>query len=538
MSKRKSTKVTAPTAAGAATKAPSVGSRAFNRRTQAARQRTVRRKTKRSQTAPVRLPPIRALLRPIPRAAWICALIACLNAICWSILTPPFQIPDEPSHFAYTQRLAETESLPTSGQFSFSPEEEAVLTDLDFAGVRGRPGLGTISSTSEQQTLQRNLSQRYARYGAGGVGGAYSSPPLYYLLQTIPYGLASAGSLLDQLALMRVFSALFGGLTALFAYLFLREALPKVPWAWTVGGLGVALTPTLGYMSGAVNPDAMLFAVSAAIFYCLARAFRHGLTRRLAVAIGVLTAVGFLTKLNFVGLAPGVVLGLIVLTVRTSRAYGRRDAIVSLGIALAVATSPLFLYAFINLLSNHPVLGRVSTAVGRSGSIFDAIGYIWQFYLPRLPGMSNHFPGLSTIRQVWFNKAVGFYGWLDTSFPLWVDSVALVPVALVSLLGIRELAASRGALRSRLPEVIVYGAMAVGLMGLIGASAYAHPTESLSFAEPRYLLPLLPLVGAGLALASRGAGRRWGPPVGAIIVVIVLAHDIFSQMLVAGRYYG
>ena len=45
-------------------------------------------------------------------------------------------------------------------------------------------------------------------------------------------------------------------------------------------------------MSGAVNPDSMLYAVTAALFYLLARAFRRGLTRTQAIALGALTAVG------------------------------------------------------------------------------------------------------------------------------------------------------------------------------------------------------------------------------------------------------
>jgi hypothetical protein len=41
-----------------------------------------------------------------------------------------------------------------------------------------------------------------------------------------------------------------------------------------------------------------------------------------------------------------------------------------------------------------------------------------------------------------------------------------------------------------------------------------------------------------LALAARGAGRRWGPPVGALIIVLFLGYDIFSQLLVVSRFYG
>jgi hypothetical protein len=52
------------------------------------------------------------------------------------------------------------------------------------------------------------------------------------------------------------------------------------------------------------------------------------------------------------------------------------------------------------------------------------------------------------------------------------------------------------------------------------------------------MLPMLALLGAVLALAARGAGRRWGPVVGALIVVLFLSHDIFSLLQVTARYYG
>jgi 4-amino-4-deoxy-L-arabinose transferase-like glycosyltransferase len=481
-------------------------------------------------------------LRRIPRAAWICALVACLNAACWSIVTPPFQSPDEPAHFAYTQQLAESLKLPTSSERSFSPEEEAVLRDIRQYEVHGSPENHTISSAGEQRRLQEDLDKHLSRRGGGGVEGAYSSPPLFYLLQTVPYGIASAGSLLDQLAAMRLLSALMGGLTALLVFLFVREALPAEPWAWTVGGLGVALMPLLGFMSGAMNPDAMLAAVSAAAFYCLARAFRGGLTRGLAIAIGVTMAVGFLTKLNFIGLAPGIAIGLIVLSLRAARTEGRRAAYLSLALALGIAASPLWLYVIVNLLSSHPGLGIVSGSLklqSAHGSILSKLSYVWQLYLPRLPGMANDFPGLFTAHRLWFDRYVGFYGWLDTSFPLWVDAIALPLGGIIALLCARALVIGRSVLRARGAEILVYALMAFGLLMLIGlGSFFDKSSEGLGFAEPRYLLPLAALLGAGLALAARGAGRRWGPMVGAGILVLFFAHDLFSQLLVIARYYA
>jgi 4-amino-4-deoxy-L-arabinose transferase-like glycosyltransferase len=469
----------------------------------------------------------------------VCAAVAFANAFCWSLIVPPFQVTDEPLHFAYTQQLAENHSLPTSSEATFSPEENAVVGDLRVLQVRQSPETHTISSAAEQRRLQRDLGRHLSRHGEGGVGGAYNDPPLYHLLEVIPYGLASGGSLLDQLEAMRVLSALMAAVSALFIFLFLREALPGAPWAWTVGALSAALAPLLGFMSGAVTPESMLVAVSAAIFYCLARAFRRGLTRGLAIAIGALVAVGFLTKLNFVGLVPGIAIGMILLSVRAARLGGSR-AYANLAVALAIALAPACVYVLVNLISGHATLGAISTVLkarGAHGPLLSKLSYAWQLFLPRLPGMKDYFPGLLTTRDLWFNRGVGFYGWVDTAFPTWVDNLALIPAGILALLCARSLAAGRAVVRRRAGELVVYAAMGVGLLALIGLTSYIDRKEGL-FADPKYLLPALPILAAAVALAARGAGRRCGPAVGAAILVLFLAHDIFSQLLVVGRYYG
>jgi 4-amino-4-deoxy-L-arabinose transferase-like glycosyltransferase len=374
----------------------------------------------------------------------------------------------------------------------------------------------------------------------GEAGVATAEPPLYYGLQTIPYILGSGGTLLDQLTLMRLLSALMAGLTALFTYLFLREALPGVPWAWTVGGLAVALFPLLGFISGGVNPDAMLFAVSAALFFCLARAFRRGLTPATAAAIGAVSAVGLLTKLNFIGLIPGVGIALAVLGWRAVRA-GDRRAYRSLATACAIAALPVCVYTLSNLIHGHPFFGDSASGFADFGghrSIGAELSYIWQSYLPRLPGMVHYFPGLNTT-GLWFDRLIGLYGWLDTYFPNWVYTLALIPAAAIAILCVRELVAERAALRARIGELLAYAAIAAGLLALIGVNSYLkYPGLAMDYAEPRYLLPLAALFGALLALAARGAGRAWGPVAGTLIVVLVLGHDIFSQLLLVGRYYG
>jgi hypothetical protein len=113
-----------------------------------------------------------------------------------------------------------------------------------------------------------------------------------------------------------------------------------------------------------------------------------------------------------------------------------------------------------------------------------------------------------------------------------------VPVGLLALLFVSGLCANRATLWRRLPELVVYGTMTVGLATLVGANDYLEfPLSTGSYAQPRYLLPAIALYGAVLALAARGAGRRWGPVVGAAIVVLFIGHDIFSQLLEISRFY-
>lgn len=366
----------------------------------------------------------RRIVARLPGAAWTCAVVAFLNAACWSVITPPFQVPDESNHFTYVQFLAENGRLPPSSLGGGSPELLLTLEDLHSAEISFAPQTRSLAGEAQQRKLESELATPRSRMSTGGAGTAGAEPPLYYGLELIPYELGSGGSILERLDLMRLLSALMAAVTALFGYLFVRETLPRSRWTWTVGGLAVALFPLLGFMSGGVNPDAMLFAVCAALYYCLARAYRRGLTPRLAATIGAVTAVGFLTKLNFVGFAPGVALGMALLALRAKRGgavegSSRRSLYRSIPIALAIAGSPVLLYGLVNLLSNHPALGAASGPLNDTRQSFaEEISYIWQFYLPRLPGMHAYFPGISTTRQLWFDGLVGLYGWADTLSPL------------------------------------------------------------------------------------------------------------------------
>jgi hypothetical protein len=489
----------------------------------------------------------RRWFRRVPRAAWICAAIALLNASAWSLIVPPFQGKDEADHFGYVVDLVENHVLPENGNpnGNYSPQQTLVLEALHYPEVVHSPQHQTISSVAEQRALTRAVHAGESTLGSGEAGIATSEPPLYYAIEGIPYSIAK-GNILAQLQLMRLLGALFAAITTLCTFLFLREVLPRAPWAATVGALCVALQPLFAFMSGSVNPDSMLIAVAAAVFLCLARAFRRGLTWRRATVLGVLIAAGFLTKLNFIGFAFGVYVGLALLALREVRAKGGRALLAPL-VAATIGMLPVALYVLRNVLEGHPTLGIISgssglgesSAPGEAKSLLNAVSYIWELYLPRIPGMRQYFVGMHPYKDIWFDRSVGLYGWMDTMFPPWVTNVALVPAAAIALLFAAGAFAVRTALRRRLPELAVYATIVLGVLAMVGASSYLSAIhKEIAFGEPRYLLPLLPLIGAALALAVRVPGRRWSPVVGAALVVLFFGHDVFSQLQVIARYYG
>jgi len=485
----------------------------------------------------------RRRLTLVPAAAVACALAALLNTAAWTIIVPAFQVPDEPAHYAYTEYLVQHGKPPRAGpQDHFSSSEEQALAALRFEQVRFMVDNGTIWTTSDQTGMRELLDADERRAdGNGGARETASEPPLFYALQALPYELGSGGTLLARLTLMRLCSALLAGVTVLFVFLFLREALPAVPEAWTVGALGVAFAPMFAFMSSGVNSDALLYASSAALFYLLARAFRRGLDARLAVAVGAALGAGLMTKFNALGLVPGTALALLLISVRQQRPPGLRSLVLP-ALALGVATVPVALEMALNAtVWDRPVVGATASNF-RTTAVHPAIGpllsYMWQFYVTPLPGMTRHFISVP-FRDLWIDGFVGSFGWVEVKFRPAVYAVAHVLLAAIALLAGRALVATGRRRRARRSELLSYAALALGVMGFVAVASYiSYLRFHASIAQIRYLFPLLPLYGAVLALAARGAGRRLAPIAGTAIVVLAIAHNVFSQLVVIVRYYA
>jgi 4-amino-4-deoxy-L-arabinose transferase-like glycosyltransferase len=498
-----------------------------------------------------RLAALRARAARLPRAIWLCALLAFVNAVAWSLLVPVFQNPDEAVHAGYAQYIGETGKVPqrlsTGPYYLPPPDADIAFSEVPFS-ILGHP---TWSAAQNAQLHGRlDASPRPGSVNEGGAGYASSNPPLYYAYEAIAYNVAKPGDFLDRFEAMRIASALLAALTVFFVFLFLRELLPGTPWAWTVGALAVAFQPLFAFMGGGINNDNLIYLAGSALLAGVARAFRRGMTPGVGVWIGAALAVGVLGKGSMFALIPGAVVGVLLAAWRTPRERRRR----ALGGVLAAGlTAGIPIVGW--LVANQLIYDRAAsttTASFSAGSTFqvrELFSYIWQFYLPRLPFMDDQFPYAQPgyhfyptfpLWQTYVQGFIGRFGWFQYMFPMWVNWLGLG--VLVSILGLAgaALVRFRAAVRRRWPELLTYALLFAGLLLLVNLVGYQYRLGAPhnNFEQARYLLPMIGLYAAVVALATRGAGRRWGPALGALLVTVAIGHNLFAQLLTANRYYN
>jgi hypothetical protein len=500
------------------------------------------------------------LVGRVPAAGWACALVMLANGLAWSLITPPFEVPDENAHYAYVQQLAERGTLPrvVLPEGLLSPAEDSTLGSILFYQIVGeRPNPAPFAEL-QQHAVEKVESEDLSTVGDGDALSATNNPPLYYALEAIPYEIGSSGSVLDRLALMRLLSVVMGAVTVLLVYMFLSELLPGRRWAWSAGALVVAFQPLFGFMSGGVNNDNLLYLTATGVFWGMARAFRRGLTPASGALIGGFLGAGIVTKLTLLGFVPAVGLALLICLRRAHLLPPRRadtnEERARRALALKGAVWAVGLGAgpfLIDVALNHLVWdrGAIPGGVGSVSTGFpgvpilkfnfrEELSHIWQLYLPSI-GMRHQFAYVP-LWKTWFKGFFGRLGWLDYKFGYHFYLAALAVSLGTIALALAEIVRRHRAFLRRIFEFLAYLLALAGVCIAIGVQSYRLLIQSGGFAQfeqARYLLPTIALYGAIAALATRFGGRRWGPLVGAALVLLAIGHDISAQVITISRYY-
>jgi hypothetical protein len=182
-------------------------------------------------------------------------ILAFAIRIAYAVVAPPFQAPDEYSHFSYAKFVHDAHRLPVQQSHALRPEE------LEF-----------------------------------------HQPPLYYMMAA---SLIPSTSLVDARPLLplRLMNILFSMLTVVIAYYFAARILKWNPFSVALVCAVFALLPTYSYLSATMRNGTLATFFASLGFYLCAKAVLEEEQQREArwAWIGVVAGLAILSKLSTIG---------------------------------------------------------------------------------------------------------------------------------------------------------------------------------------------------------------------------------------------
>jgi 4-amino-4-deoxy-L-arabinose transferase-like glycosyltransferase len=470
--------------------------------------------------------------------AWLLVLAFASGAL-WAGLTPAWSKTDEVAHFAYVQAVATQGHPPAVGDLvDVSVQLSCWEADLGIQRYRffdsERPPWFLAPNTGYVQTCGKQSPV------FDGASYAADQPPAYYYMAAVPYLLASSATLPTKLLAVRLFSVLLAAIAVLLTYLLVLEVIPGSRWPARAGAAALALQPIFMFNTSGVNPDALVVAVTAAIAYVVARAWRRGFGLRSALVLGALTGLGIVSKLNFLTLLPSVaLLGAALWWARYARGSWRERGI---GAARAAAGALVALAVYeAYIVLNNDVWNRVGAAsrgatiaTSTSGVNLRRLGdFVWQFFLPRLPGR----PHLFAYYPLWNDilKAITTrLGWWNVfGFDPWAPVLVVLGFVIAAAASVYIVPRAR---RRPWPPLIALVALAGFVVALVVADYQVLGAGGDGF-EGRYVFPALPLWGLLVGCAVATAPVRWRAPATGLLVALFVGHTVLAIASATSIYY-
>jgi 4-amino-4-deoxy-L-arabinose transferase-like glycosyltransferase len=479
----------------------------------------------------------------VPRALGHLLASTFVLALAWAFVTPAFQAPDENTHFAYVQSLADGPGLPGTANRPIFSTEQTLASDnsnADQAAQQGNVKMEWSSIAYERWRARARALPSSARSDGGGPIPAASNPPLYYVYDVGAYKAAAAGDIFDRLFVLRAASMLWLLVTVTAVWLLAAEVFGSDRLLQLAAASLAGMAPMLTFLSASVTPDAMMFALWSLVLWLGVRAIKRGLTLPLAFALFGLVGAACCVKSTSYSLIPAAVL---VLAVGLGRQRPRRLAstLAIVGGAVVALALTIGVWKLVAAGADRPVSSQLTAATATDGaSPRMMLSYLWQFYLPRLPFQDDFaFPGSSAlpVDYIWLQGVWGAFGWLEVTFPAIVNdmlrvlTVAVFAAAVVTLWRTRR----------RTDWAVAAFLVLVTLTLLAGL----HWTEYQQIArgggpltQGRYLLPLVGVAGLVVAHALRVLPARMRPQGAATLIGALLVLQFAALGLMLDRFYA
>jgi hypothetical protein len=367
-----------------------------------------------------------------PRREWLLValllIIMLLKGVLWSLALPLWQGPDEEDHYNVIQFIGESGRLPDIedtflvdevamsrqladvGRLPYAPEQRQVFSQSSFG-----PG--------ELALANLPLETRFS-FDQEAVGKLNKATPLYYMMAAVPYRLFMAGDLLVRAQVQRLFSLLASCGIVVVAYLISRLLFPgNAAMRLTVPTL-VAFHPLLTQMTAVISVDGFYVLCYSLLIMLCVLVFRDGLKWRIGLVMGIVFAIGFLTKPTINGFAP--LIGLLVVY-DWWRSKGRRKEVVWSALVMGLVILGLSgwwmirslringdLFYFNPVLEGHRIIRNPFFDYGPLAHMLDYYRSVW-----------------GGIFVTWW----AHFGWLDTALPPWIYDL-LRGLTLIALLGL------------------------------------------------------------------------------------------------------
>ncbi len=255
---------------------------------------------------------------------------AFLNGLSWIVLIPIWQYPDEQSHFAQVQDIAELKNNPKTG-FNTSLE---IATAERLLGTE-RDGLGNnqftyqpyyhIDYSNTKDGLYENFISNLPKDSRTSMvkWEATQNPPLYHIMASNFYRLTTRNNLFTRVYAIRIFSLLIYLALILILTNASKLIFAKEKEAQTILPGIIAFTPMLVFSTTGVLPDPLTIFLFTAIFTVCLHLIRTKISLSHIILLAVLNTLGIFTRQQFEIAMPisllAVIYGLYQLTPKSKK---------------------------------------------------------------------------------------------------------------------------------------------------------------------------------------------------------------------------
>lgn len=466
-------------------------------------------------------------------------LAAFANALAWITIVPVWQYPDEQSHFAQIQYIAERGGIPatnTSLDTSYEVDlaEKILQTERDREGnnkftyhpeykipySNGQTGIFEKAITDLPKSARHDMIKREATL----------NPPLYYNMASLVYKMFSFGNLFTRVYAIRIFSSLIFMCTILTAFtigglIFKKNKILQVSLASIT-----AFMPMLVFASTGILPDTLTnLLFSLVVLLCLEIIFK-GISFKKLVLVILVIMFGAATRQNF--LVSLLLLPVVVIHQLIFNAKSRLKIIIwsimgtiTLFIASYFVPALDFIHRF-----DFPESSRV---------VVDGNPLAHLSYIDHLKWSLHH-----SIAETW-PWFWGIYKWLSLSLPHIVYQIIdrLVPFAMLGLaIKIIQIIRKKN-LRQDFWLFFLMWVSFIYFMALISFDYIYRKNNGYSFGiQGRYffpaIIPTLTIILVGYWQLFKIFLRKYALWGAFVLVVLFMLFNFVSQATVAQSYYS